>query len=115
MMKARLVLWLILLFLQTPLLAQQVSVSGGSTECALWTDSRNTNTSAVLEHFLVGCLNGLSLGTGKEFWQAGGVPISRAAVYAWMDNYCRSNPLNFIAAGSIELFHHRTRVSMSFQ
>jgi hypothetical protein len=26
-----------------------------------------------------------------------------AALYAWMDNYCRSNPLNFVGAGAMAL------------
>jgi len=108
-MKARSMLWLILSALPQVALAQQVSVAGGSTECALWVESRAARDSEVLEHFVIGCLNGLSLGTGKEFWQANAVPISRQYVFAAIDDYCRANPSGMIVAGSIQLFNNRTR------
>ena len=108
-MNACLKMGLFVFGLQGSALAQEVSISGGSTECARWIESRGANDSAVLEHFVIGCLNGLSLGTGKEFWQANAMPISREAVYAAMDQYCRNNPGGLIVAGSIQLFRDRTR------
>ena len=109
MMKANLIVGFIIWTLGGPLMAQQVSVAGGSTECAHWLDSRRANDAAVLEHFVLGCLNGLSLGTGKEFWQANAISISREEVYAAIDSYCRTNPAGLIVAGSIRLFTERTR------
>ena len=108
-MKAGFILWLVLWALPQAVKAQQVSIAGGSTECALWVESRAAHDSEVLEHFVIGCLNGLSLGTGKEFWQANAVPISRQAVFTAMDDYCRTNPAGMIVAGSIQLFKERTR------
>ena len=108
-MKAHFTLWLMLCASPQALLAQQVSIAGGSTECALWVESRAARNSEVLEHFVIGCLNGLSLGTGKEFWQAKSVPISRRSVFAAMDDYCRTNPSGMIVAGTIQLFNNRTR------
>ncbi len=69
-MKAWWMFWLLLLPLQGTPMAQVVSVAGGSTECALWTQARNASDAAIYEHFVLGCLNGLSVGTGKEFWRA---------------------------------------------
>ena len=115
-MKACLQWGLIGLVMGGEVLAQEVSVAGGSTECARWIESRTARDSAVLEHFVLGCLNGLSLGTGKEFWQANAVPISREAVYTAMDRYCRNNPSGLIVAGSIQLFKDRTRpLQLNFQ
>ena len=108
-MKARFMLWLIVCALPQAVLAQYVSIAGGSTECAVWVEARAAHNSEVLEHFVIGCLNGLSLGTGKEFWQANGVPISRQSVFAAIDDYCRTNPSGMIVTGSIELFNARTR------
>lgn len=107
-MKAWWMLCLLLLPLPGASMAQVVSVAGGSTECALWTQARSAKDAAVYEHFVMGCLNGLSLGTGKEFWRANATQISRETVYAWMDKYCAPDPLRLIAAGAIELFKERT-------
>ena len=107
-MKARYIWWLVVSALPQPVLAQQVSVAGGSTECAVWAEARAARDSEVLEHFVIGCLNGLSLGSGKEFWQANAVPISRQSVFAAIDDYCRTNPSGMIVTGSIKLFNTRT-------
>ena len=105
--------WLLVLPLQGASMAQVVSVAGGSTECALWTQARSASDAAVYEHYVLGCLNGLALGTGKEFWRTGSGAVSREAVYAWMDKYCAPDPLRLIAAGAIELFKERTKPSAS--
>ena len=108
-MRARLLVWVIVFALPHAVSAQHVSVAGGSTECAVWVEARAARDSEVLEHFVLGCLNGLSLGTGKEFWQSNGVPISRQSVFAAIDDYCRTNPAGMVVTGSIQLFNNRTR------
>jgi hypothetical protein len=108
-MKARFMLWLVVSALPYAVSAQQVSVAGGSTECAVWVEARAARNAEVLEHFVLGCLNGLSLGTGKEFWHSNSVPISRQSVFAAIDDYCRTNPTGMVVTGSIQLFNNRTR------
>ena len=108
-MKAALQCGLMLLALHGQGRAEEVSINGGSTGCAVWTEARRARDSAVLEHFVLGCLNGLSLGTGREYWRANAMPITRDMVYAAMDQYCITNPGGLIVAGAIQLFNDRTR------
>lgn len=87
--------------------AQGIYVEGRQ-DCALWVEARKKDTAVALEHYLVGLLNGLSLGSGIEFWHAQGVPVSRDQVFLWMDNYCQGQPLSTAVAGAIEIINERT-------
>src|SRR5262245_29304763 len=71
----------------------QVNVVG-EVDCGKWIKARTEKASIVLEGFIQGLLNGMALGSGIEFWDAGGVPISPHQVFLWMDNYCRTKPLS---------------------
>ena len=86
----------------------QVYVEGGGADCGQWIKARNAERAGNFEHFVLGFLNGMALTTDKEFWAPrGGPKVSREAVYLWMDNYCRTNPLNAIATGVVTLFRER--------
>jgi hypothetical protein len=82
-------------------------------DCGLWDKHRGTKTADIYEAFLVGTLNGLSMGSAVEFWQSAQPPISAEQAFLWMDNYCRQNPLNDIVVGAIKLMNERTRGAYS--
>lgn len=86
-----------------------VSIEGGYTDCGYWMRARQQNRAIALENYVLGYLDGASVGYDREFWGADGRIISREAVYSWMDNYCRSNPLNLIIPGLWKLFEERAK------
>lgn len=79
----------------------------GPIDCGLWIEGRTARTSDVFEGYVIGMLNGLAFGAWREFWEAGGTPVSRPAVFLWLDNYCRDNPLRGLSVGIIDLFRER--------
>jgi hypothetical protein len=80
----------------------------GSADCGDWINARARNQSVTLEHYLLGLLNGMVMGSSIEFWRAGGTKVSREQVYLWMDNYCRSSPLSSPLDGAVSLINERT-------
>ena len=79
----------------------------GIADCGVWVQSRTARLSQSLEHYLVGLLNGMVMGSGLNFWRSGG-PVSREQVYLWMDNFCRNQPLNNLIGGAVRLVNERT-------
>jgi hypothetical protein len=79
-----------------------------ATDCGNWVKARARNTPNVHEALLLGTLNGMALGTGIDFWRAGGTKVSREQVFLWMDKYCRENPLSHIIDGSKKLIDERS-------
>src|SRR5262249_4768445 len=98
---------LLMIMRLTPSHAGPVHVEG-ATDCGLWAKARGEHRAGYLESYLIGLLSGLSLGREVEFWQAYGHPLSRDAVYLWMDKYCNENPLKDIVEGMSELFLERS-------
>lgn len=86
--------------------AQGITVTG-SVDCGQWHEARRADRAGYLEHYLLGLLNGMSMGSSKDFWKAKGVSVSREAVYLWMDNFCRTNPLSDVIEGTSKLFVER--------
>jgi len=80
----------------------------GSVDCGKWIEGRSQKTSKLLEAHLQGTLNGMPPGSSIEFWRAGGVEMSTAQVFLWMDKYCRENPLSDTVDGAIKLMNERT-------
>lgn len=78
-------------------------------DCGRWATARKHDGADIWEGYVVGFLNGLSLGHDEEFWHAGNAPISRDAVFLWLDKYCDMNPLGLLTNGTIELFNQRTQ------
>lgn len=60
--------------------------------CAAWTSERNQggNRELQVENWLDGYLAGLSDGSGDSF----ATVIDQPSSYLWMDNYCRTHPLD---------------------
>ncbi len=80
----------------------------GDVDCGTWVSARSGKTASNLEHYLQGLLNGMAIGSGIEFWTAGGVAITAEQAFLWTDNYCRSTPLSTITIGATVLFKERT-------
>lgn len=80
----------------------------GKLDCGMWIESRSSNTSAALEHYLVGLLNGLSLGSGVDFWKSRAGEISQDQAFLWMDKYCRDTPLSNPIKGAFSLMNLQT-------
>jgi hypothetical protein len=89
-----------------------VWVEGATTDCGLWVAARKKDRADALENWLIGTLDGMAIGTDKDFWRKGG-QVSREAVFLWMDNYCQSHPLNSVISGTDTLFRERTGWSPS--
>jgi len=106
---AAVVLSLVILMLATrPANAQEGVIIEGSLDCGEWVNARTKALSSNLQHYLLGLINGLTLGHGHEFWRAGGSKLSREAVYLWMDSYCRQNPLKDVVTGAVALYQERS-------
>lgn len=80
----------------------------GKIDCGMWLDSRKSNQSQSLEHFLLGTVNGLAIGSDIEIWQADGLKVSREQLYYWMDGYCQKHPLSSPITGVLKFANERT-------
>lgn len=90
--------------------ARAAVVIEGVVDCRDWLEGRANHTAENLEHYVLGLLNGLTLGRGKEFWRAGGSKFSPTQAYGWIDDYCRANPMHQVMTGAGELFKQRTEM-----
>ena len=97
------ILLLFATMLTGPANAQGIIVEG-RLDCGEWAAARIRGKSIPYEHYLIGLLNGLALGHQVEFWHAAPSPISREAVYLWMDGYCQQNPLGQFVTGAVALY-----------
>jgi hypothetical protein len=82
----------------------------GNIDCGKWLASREQKTSIAFEHYVLGMLNGLTIGADREFWNADGRAISWDAVYFWIDGYCRSHPTDLLSTAAVTLFKERTKL-----
>ena len=96
-MTRRLLLLLSLICLPATALAAETAVRGAAS-CGEWVAQRQKSGSLALTNtgWLIGFLAGLAQAGGKEFPPA----LDNAAVYAWMDDYCREHPLKDTAAAA---------------
>lgn len=92
-----------LLLMASLLSAQAQTVTTfGVPDCGQWLKQN----SAVRKAWLMGFLTGQSAAWDR-FGQKGdplGKLNSAEQAYVWMDNYCKTNPLNSVAEGGYELF-----------
>ena len=106
-MKAILVSLCVMLATTHPAFSRSISVHA-SIDCSQWAEARKIKNGSLYEAFLVGILNGLSVGSGTEFWFAKDVELRREQVFYWMDRYCENNPLKDLFSGSVKLMNERT-------
>ncbi len=81
----------------------------GSINCGDWVKARKSLRASNFEHYFLGFINGISLGSGVEFWDATGSKLSREQIYLWMDNYCTKNPLRNVVTGTVDLINEHTQ------
>ena len=107
-----LVFYLVWVLCPVPLAAETLGDKAvhvrGVTDCGEWIASRHGNTSVSLEHYVIGMINGLTIGADKEFWNHGAQTISWDAVYLWIDGYCRSHPTDLLTGAVLNVFKART-------
>ncbi|MBY3301492.1 hypothetical protein HFO04_01540 [Rhizobium laguerreae] len=95
--------------LSSPAASRPAGVSTeGMLNCAQWAGARKVRASNVYETYLLGLLNGLSLGSGTEFWFAKGKEVKREQVFYWMDIYCQVHPLSEVVTGAVALVNENT-------
>lgn len=89
--------------------ANSLWIEVGNTDCGTWHRARQAGQATSHQGFLVGILNGMSLGRGVEFWRASGMPLTPTQVHLWMDGYCQRNPLSGVVTGATELMNEHTQ------
>ena len=92
------------LFLNKVAFSQNVWVEG-QVDCGLWAKGRNADAS-ILEGYVLGLLNGMTLESGFNFWKKP-YSISSEQSFLWLDKYCRENPLSSTITGIRKLFNNR--------
>jgi hypothetical protein len=105
-MKLSLLFAFALVSLVAPAKSQAVSVLG-DVNCGMWLDARTKRASIAFEAYLQGLLNGISIGSGVEFWKAKQTTLALPQVLYWMDNYCRTRPLSNVHEGAKRLIDER--------
>jgi hypothetical protein len=87
---------------------QHITVGIGTASCATWEIARRSGDATRYEQWVVGFYSGADF-IGK----AGGTnPLPQTdanGVWAWMDNYCQSHPVETIAGAMAELVSARPR------
>ncbi len=84
--------------------AQSVSIKYGFYNCASWAEIRNGDyTSIAPEHWLVGYLDGLAVGSGKDIWGPSQGNITDKQVFFWMDRNCANNPFDSLPVAAFKL------------
>ncbi len=97
----KIILLFVLLF---PLASESATLKGAGTgSCGEWLQDRKENYGAKL-HWLQGFLSAYNYyAYSGNNTQGIFATADHNAIAAWMDNYCRENPLNSPADGAIEL------------
>jgi hypothetical protein len=98
----------ITILIPTNQLSPQGITVEGVVDCGKWVEARKQGRAVALEHYLIGLLNGLALGSNVDFWRAGGIKLSSEQTFLWMDNYCQREPLSDPVTGAIALMKERT-------
>lgn len=86
-----------------PLIYTQAFVS-----CERWQEVRAPKSSFTTESYLVGLLDGMSVGSKSEFWRAKPNHLATEQVLVWMDVYCGRNPTDTVLDGARKLFEEHT-------
>lgn len=87
-------LFILVLFL-TAIDVHAVDVRG-SRSCGTWLEERQRDKHQYAEAWLVGFLSGMAFESDKDFLSG----TDNASLDAWMDNYCRRNPLQSMYKGA---------------
>ena len=77
-----------------------------SWTCSDWAELRSERNAYPLEEHFVGMLNGMALGSLRDFWRVP-VPIEPSQAFYWLDRYCANNPLDIMATAASVLVKER--------
>ena len=75
----------------------------GSPSCGTWiADNQKQNEwpKMINQNWLIGFLSGLAVGSSNNSV----IGTDNNSLNLWMDNYCKSNPLETVSDGGIDLF-----------
>ena len=97
-----------LLFCWSATAQESLRVEGGF-DCGVWAIARKEHQAQILEHYVVGLIDGLALGMSVDLWRVGGVALDREQVYLWMDRFCASDIHLFMHQGALEFAYERIR------
>lgn len=97
----RLVLALALLISATPSEAKHLVLGAGVRSCGAWTTDRVQNRAALREAWLIGFVSGHNAyaTTSRNV----GETTDDAAMFSWIDNHCRANPLDTLEEAAIAM------------
>jgi hypothetical protein len=96
------------LFLTLSSAASAQVLMQGAIDCGRWINARTTNQSVAFEHYILGHINGMSLGSEVSIWGQQNISVSKEQTYLWFDKYCRDNPLRQVVEGSIKFADEMT-------
>jgi hypothetical protein len=89
-----------LLLCLPPLQAQAYTIAGvGLQSCGSWTAWRGQGAAGLAEQWVFGYLSGVAAARQTDRFD----PLDETdadGVWAWIDNYCRKNPLDHIDLGA---------------
>lgn len=92
-----------ILFMSTNALAGQIQGAGGVT-CGAWLQTRQSNQHYGELHWVQGFISSYNqyVYTGRN---PNGIfgSVDHDSIAAWMDNYCRANPLETVYKGTLHL------------
>jgi hypothetical protein len=66
-----------------------------ASSCMQWMQARKDKTSHDAEQFLLGYVTGIAAATGSIVLK----DVPPDGVFAWMDNFCASNPIKTVLLG----------------
>ncbi len=98
-LRATLLLLLVVTFSSVCAAGQGIAIKA-SIPCSDWTKWRTTTGKfAAGEFWVLGYLSGIAIATGVNFLDG----VGTNAIEAWMDNYCKGNPLDTVPDGAKNL------------
>lgn len=109
-MRATAITLLVLGTLSTPAFSNQVRVLAyGGQSCGDWTKERHSNSGAAvaMESWTLGYITGFNAYGLPDTVATADVSgnASSEALFAWLDNYCRANPLDTLHVATDKLIN----------
>jgi hypothetical protein len=85
--------------LQSPVSGTPLTIT--IVDCGKWLKARDAHDASrtILETYVNGVIDGMTLGSDISIRGIGYVKYSDDQIFYWLDNYCKTNPLQIIAPG----------------
>jgi hypothetical protein len=82
-------------------------IGTGTISCGAWTAARREKQAWLAEQWVLGFLSGVGYASGTLTGQNPLNGVDADGVWAWIDNYCKANPLDGVAdAGAAFVARH---------